>query len=180
MSMAGRSKCLYGGDGVIKELVGAELKYKDCVQRLKDILKVEDCKAKHPFKREVALNVDAVEIIRSKGRDRSQTVDFVVGMDRNVLLLVEAKFNVKDVENIKAKEVYGKIKHSKELLSAFENFSHLRFQIDDSTVILLSQTKQFQQQKNKLKRKFNNDPHIIPHNVFTFHVDYFKADCFCR
>jgi hypothetical protein len=172
MSMAERSKCLYGGEVVIKELVGAEWKYKDCVQLLKNVLKAEDCKDKIPFKQELVLNVDRVEVLRSKGGDRGKTVDFIVGLEGNVLLLVEAKFKV-NADNLKTTEVYDKIKHSRELLPEFESFSRLHFRIEKSTVILLSQSKQFEQQKNKLKRKFNNDPHIILHNVFGFHSKYF-------
>ena len=90
---------------------------KNSIEQILAILQREHYSEKtSPFTSEVALNLDEYELKCTKGKTkRDNTVDFVVCLDKNKLLLVEAKLNVVNVENIR--NIFDKISHSKDLLN---------------------------------------------------------------
>lgn len=127
--------------------------------QFRHILREEHYKGNCPFTNEVALNLDKVEIQLKKGiASRKETVDFVVGLEKKWLLLVEAKFDADNVENI-TKSIKGKITHSKQLLQT-DNFVHL----EKSIIVLLSNVG-FEVKSNKLRRLLMNNPSIKPYRV---------------
>lgn len=140
-----------------------------CVETINNILRAENYDEKTcPFDKEMALNLDRVEIKKKKGSLRDKTVDFVVCLEKDWLLLVEAKLDVDNVANI-AKDIPRKIEYSKLLLQSCENFSHT----EEEKIILLKK-QNYQQQSNKLRKLLiAKDRQIIPCRVCDFHERYF-------
>ena len=109
-----------------------------------------------------------VEISLKKGTLRDKTVDFVVGLDQDWLLLVEAKLKVDNVENI-TKSIFGKIRHSMDILKSNLNYIH-----SESVVIILLKDQNFQQQSNRLRKLLlARTPDIKPLRVCDFYKNYF-------
>ena len=80
-----------------------------------------------PFKDEMALDLDNVEKLLKQGKsgvNQDETVDFVVCLEKDLLLLVEAKLSVDDAASISTNEICGKIRHSRDMLQACDNFVH--------------------------------------------------------
>lgn len=95
------AKRLYEGEDAIRNFVSGNHVMVSCLELIQDILRNENYREKQcPFDREVALNLDKVEILAKKGALRDKTVDFVVCLERDWLLLVEAKLDVDNVVNI--------------------------------------------------------------------------------
>lgn len=160
----------YKGEAAITNFVAGNSVMEKCLQLIKVILKEENYKEKVcPFQKELALNLDKVEILQKKSSP-DKTVDLVVCLEQDWLLLVEVKLGVETVENI-SKGIKGKIKHSKEILLSCENFVHC----EETTAILLNNNR-FQQQANKLKRLLANDPHIKIYTVSSFYNEYFVVE----
>lgn len=139
------------------------------IDYIKCILQNEGYKNKKKFfKNEIALNLDKVEILQKKGTLRDKTVDFVVGLDKDWLLLVEAKLDVDNVENI-TKCIFDKILHSKNILKSNINYIH-----SESIVIILLKDQNFQQQSNRLRKLLlAHTPNIKPLRVCDFYENYF-------
>ena len=94
-------KRLYRGEKAIRNFVAGNSIMINCLDFIQTILKNEKYKEKKcPFDQEIALNLDKVEILVKKGTLRDKTVDFVVCLEQNWLLLVEAKLEVENVANI--------------------------------------------------------------------------------
>lgn len=102
-------KRLYRGEKAIRNFVAGNSIMINCLDFIQTILKNEKYKEKQcPFDQEIALNLDKVEILAKKGTLRDKTVDFVVCLEKDWLLLVEAKLEVENVANI-AKTIQDKI-----------------------------------------------------------------------
>lgn len=130
----------------IKTFASGDAEMQKSLQLIAEILREEGFEGKMDFSDELAINLDLCECLKSKGRLRDNTVDFVIGVGKNSLVLVEAKFKVNNVENIK-KTIFDKIKHSKDLLMSNPCFVNL----DEQTIILLKD-QFFEEQSNKLQR----------------------------
>lgn len=143
-----------------------------CLDSILNILKNEKYKEKKcPFNAEIALNLDKVECLIKKGGERAKTVDFVVCLEKDWLLLVEAKLEVSNVENI-ARNIQGKIENSKNILCSCDNYIHS----EESVVILLNNNK-YQEQSNKLRRLLiGKNINIKPFNVRSFYEHFFLKD----
>lgn len=139
------------------------------IDYIKCILRNEGYKSKKNFfKNEIALNLDKVEILQKKGTLRGKTVDFVVGLDKDWLLLVEAKLDVDNVENI-MKGIFDKILHSMNILKSNINYVH-----SESIVIILLKDQNFQQQSSRFRKLLlARTSNIKPLRVCDFYEDYF-------
>ena len=139
---------------------------------IKEILKNERCKEKNKFSYELALNLDQVEIETKRGTsNRGNTVDFVVGLENKQLLLVEAKFEVKNVANI-VSTFMNKVSHSKMILSANQNIRS----IYKKEIILLN-SRDFQQNYNRLRTMLACKCRTAePQTVSIFYDTFFKKD----
>lgn len=139
------------------------------LELIKDILISEKCKDNNiKFTEELGLNLDKVESKKQRGTSFcDNTVDFVVGLTNKQLLLVEAKFEAKNMEKI-ANEIHKKIKHSKELLVSNPKFVSLY----DKKIILLDSEK-FEQNKRKLMNYLNNDVSFHPATTTDFYTNFF-------
>lgn len=135
----------YRGAAPLQHFVQGNPVMLESIQQIAEILRSEHCTDAHPFTHQVALNLDAVECRLAKGHDQAKTVDFVVCLEKHCLLLVEAKFDVKTVQNI-ADTIFEKIRHSKDLLIA-----QGAIRLHPTVVVLLSNA-QFEQRRNKLQR----------------------------
>lgn len=124
------------------------------LKHIVEILVKEGHKQKSAFKKEKAIDLDAVETVLNKGINKGRTVDFVTGLSDNTLLLVEAKFNAKTALNIRATEIRSKIAHSKDILR--QDYDG---QIATS-VFVLFEDGVYARAKNQLKRQFGGNPNI--------------------
>lgn len=166
-------KRLYRGEKAIRNFVAGNSIMINCLDFIQTILKNEKYKEKKcPFDQEIALNLDKVEILVKKGTLRDKTVDFVVCLEQNWLLLVEAKLEVENVANI-AKTIQDKIEHSKVLLRSCDNYIH-----SGESVIVLLNNKYYQEQSNKLRRLLiAKNINIKPYRVCDFYKEYFTPIC---
>ena len=142
------------------------------LELIKDILIREKCKdRKILFKDELAINLDKVETEYKKGTScNDNTIDFVVGLKNNKLLLVEAKFSANNMENV-AKTLSKKTKHSKELLTSNQYFIGFYGKV----LILLSNNEKFHQNKRKLMSLLLNDTlNYYPLTIDEFYSVFFK------
>lgn len=157
-----------GNEGILRFVSGEPI-MTQCIETINSILKAENYDEKTcPFDKEVALNLDRVEIKKKKGASRDKTVDFVVCLEKDWLLLVEAKLDVDNVANIH-KSILRKIEYSKRLLQSCENFCHTE---EEKIVLLKNQN--YQQQSNKLRKLLiAKDRLIIPYRVCDFYERYF-------
>lgn len=162
----------YKDESVIRNFASGIDQMEKSINYIKCILQQEGYKNKKcPFDQEVALNLDQVEILSRKGTLRDKTVDFVVGLEKDWLLLVEAKLDVENVENI-TKNIHEKIKHSLDILKSNINYIHA-----EDLVIVLLKDQNFQQQSNRLRRLLlARTSNIRPLRVCDFHKDYFIPD----
>lgn len=128
------------------------------LKHIVEILVKEGHKQKSAFKKEKAIDLDAVEIELNKGikgiKGRDCTVDFVIGLSDKTLLLVEAKFNAKTALNIRATDIRSKITHSIDILR--QDYDG---QIATS-VFVLFEDGVYARAKNQLKRQFGGNPNI--------------------
>lgn len=166
---SGKEHIYRGNEGITSYATG-DACMKECLELIADILRNEGYIGKEqPFVKEKALNLDKVEILYRKAR-REKTVDFVVCLEKNWLLLVEAKFDVDKVDNI-ADDIKDKIRHSKEILQSNVNFVHC----EGKTIVLLKND-HFHERSNRLKKRLNANPDISPARVCDFYKNYFVAN----
>lgn len=141
------------------------------IQFIKDILKRENASmARCPFETEKAVNLDEFEIksSRKSGTSRSRTVDCVVGLENNCLLMVEMKFRVKtqNMKNI-ARNVKDKRASSRVKLDGWEDYACL-----NKIVVLLNDDK-FEIQKSCLYRALGMDMDYEILRISEFYNKYF-------
>lgn len=161
----------YINNTAIEDYVSEDPIMSNSLELIKDILIREKCKDNNvKFSEELALNLDKVESERQRGTSRrDNTVDFVVGLGNKHLLLIEAKFGSKNMENI-ASDIHKKIKHSKELLVSNPNFVSLY----DKKLILLDSNK-FEQNKRKLMNLLHHDVSFYPATATEFYSTFFDV-----
>lgn len=143
-----------------------------CLQPLIDILKKEHCKDKNlPFTDEIALNLDDVEKLKKTGVNGSKmmnTVDMVIGLYKNRLLMVEIKLDCKSVKDI-PKDICDKISHSRDLL--IENPKFVTF---EKKIPVLIKNDNFEQNKRRLKNYLmGKNKDIEPYTVNGFYSTFF-------
>lgn len=158
-------------DETIRNFVSGNSIMEKSVEYIKDILNKEGYKAKKNFfNQEIALNLDMVESSTRKGFLRNKTVDFVVGLEKDWLLLVEAKLKVKKMENI-AKDIHNKISHSRDMLKSCDTYVH-----SEDVVVVLLKDQNFQQHSNHLRKLLlAHSKNIRPLRVCDLYKNYFTA-----
>src|SRR5574344_968947 len=155
----------------LKSLLSRRPNLNEFVELIKDLLKDEGCNNSTDFNEEECINLDEIEIFTAKKNKTSDifpSMDFTVGLDQNRLMLVEAKFRVKNVDNI-CSQLKDKIKRS-----TFFMRDELSCCVHKDLVILLSQSPKIEQQKSKLRRQMNNVIGIKPMSAMDFHRLYFE------
>lgn len=101
------------------------------------------------------------------GNQSSETVDLVFGMDYGLILMVEAKLSVQNVENIKG-EVEAKIKHTREYIVSSDNFK----KTVEPSIVLFGQ-KRFHELYTRYRKMRNNKTDIVPMTLSAFYDKYF-------
>lgn len=161
----------YRSENALRSFTAGNGPMTNSIESLLSILKNEGYTGKNcPFKHEIALNLDRYEMeTQKKGQNRDNTVDFVVCLEKDWLLMTEAKFNVSKVDNIK-QNIKDKINHSRNILTSCDNFVHCI-----ETVIVLLKNENFQQHSNRLRRFLAPiSINIEPMNVDGFYEKFFK------
>lgn len=154
-------------EGCIERFSAGDSQKAQCIEKIATILLNEHFRSsKNPFINQTALNLDRYERIKS-GATTQSTVDFVVGLKGNWLLPVEAKLDVKNVDNI-TKDIVQKRNHSLGLLRSSDNYVH-----NTPFIVILLDGSNFQQKANRLKRLLNNSPTYRIDCVNSFYNTYF-------
>ena len=102
------------------------------------------------------------------GHQSSETVDMVFAMDYGKMLMVEAKLDVRNVDNIKG-EVENKINHTRDYIVSSTNFKSIMY----PSVVLFGQ-KRFHELYNRFRRMNNYKINIKPMTLTSFYKEYFE------
>ena len=142
------------------------------LDEIRNILNDEKCSSKEIcFTKEKAIQLDAYERSYAKSNkiQQSPTVDCVVGLGKNVLLMVEMKFQVVTTKNMKnaANDIKYKANSSACKLRCSSDFCNL------NRVVILLSDKNFEVQKNTLKKMLLMDKKYEVLNVSNFYKEYF-------
>ncbi len=149
-------------------------KYPAAYKPISWIVKEEKYKGDIPFNKEMAIYMEAVNNEIAKGRgDKGHIVDFAIGT-RNKngkgkakrIRLVEAKFDSKELDNIKPKDIKSKVYLSSSILIKEG------IQISPNAVILINNSPDVQYQRRKLSNKLAGQFEVLTIN--DFHTKYFK------
>lgn len=141
------------------------------LQPISDMLRCEHYKGKNmPFTTEQGIYLDGVEneLAKRNKANRKRTVDFLIGTDKDWILLTEAKFDVKKPDEMDVSELKEKITHSKDLVSNSEMLTHI-----EPNIIVLLKDDNIEQLKRELKNKVSNSLNVVPMNVGQFYQDIF-------
>ena len=167
-----KKPCRFVSNSDIQAFVAGYPLLAEALEQILVILRREHYKERTcPFSDEMALNMDTVAIRLAKARglaNQGKTVDFVLGLERKHLLLVEAKLDANDPKHY-AKDIAPKVDGSKAILNAFENSK-----VYEDAIVILLPNANFEQHKNKLLRLLANRPNIRPLRVADFYVAYFE------
>ena len=166
-------KHVYRSDAAIRGFVRGDACMEKSLDKVARILRSEGYKGRAcPFKDEMALDLDNVEKLLKQGKsgvNQDETVDFVVCLEKDLLLLVEAKLRVDDAASISTNEICGKIRHSRDMLQACDNFVHF-----EKTVIVLLKDKNYQQNYRRLRNMLMpRSPEVVPSTVSGLYSEYF-------
>ena len=140
------------------------------IRCISDILHDDYKKLKCPcFDETFAWDADEFEIELKKGKDRSrsETVDFVVGLENGQLLMVEAKLSVSNVDNIKG-EVEKKIEHTRHYLVSSYAFTSCY-----KPSIVLFGPKDIERNIRRYRNMRNSQTDIVPMSVEKFYNTFF-------
>lgn len=163
---------VYGGNDLLESIVNGNEELLSGLGQIVDILK-KDYKNRRciPFKGELAIDLDKVEIklAAHKGCERNCTVDFFICLKNESLLLVEAKLDVDNVNNI-SKSIKSKIDYSRSII-----LSKLIYNRIDAEVIVLLKDERFHERSNRLKKLVSNNLNITPSRLNDFYEKFFKG-----
>lgn len=166
---------IFVGNDVIRNFAQNSTILLSCLCNLSEILEEEHCPSKRvPFcNGELAINFDKYEaqLAKSKKSSREPTVDCIIGLQHNWLLLVEIKYDVKTktMDTI-AKNIKEKRNYSRNVLKSYDGFH-----CEGKMVILLNDD-QFEIKKRKLLSCLNNK--VNEYKVMTvsgFYDSYFNT-----
>lgn len=149
-------------------------RYPNAYKLISWIVKEEKYKGATPFDKEKGIYMESVHKEVSKGKgDWEHIVDFAIGIkDKNGtgkskrIRLVEAKFESKDSDNIKAKDLRSKVSHTSSILL------EEGIPIEPDAVILINDGPKSQQIRSKLSRRLVGHYDVL--TVDGFHTKYFK------
>ena len=87
------------------------------------------------------------------GAEKNSSVDFLILLSANKVVLVEAKYNARSCSSIKREEIEGKVRSSKAIITLdFGYFFH------PSVYMLFTKSVIVPSRRNELKKKFRNSP----------------------
>lgn len=140
---------------------------RECVQKISKLLK--HMKGVCPFAEELALDLDRLETNRVKGHTaKSGTVDYIVGLETNWVLLVEAKLDADKPDHF-VKGLGAKRAHSRELITMSD------YEVrEEKEYVILMKDRNFEQNKDRLKNLACGLPSLIPMKVADFYSEYFS------
>ena len=144
---------------------------KDSLKPIAKMLRKEHYKLNYmPFTTEMGIYVDDVEreLAKRNKTNCKRTVDFLIGTDKDWILLTEAKFDVKKPGEMDVSELKEKITHSKDLVSNSEMLTHI-----ESNIIVLLKDDNIEQLKRELMNKVSSSLNVVPMNVGQFYQDVF-------
>ena len=174
--MLSENKCIYQSDDCIREWAkgcSGKPDPEDFIRSIESILKKDYKRVSFTdFKDKKAWDADQYEVALKKGTDRAETVDFVVGMANGQLLMVEAKLDVVNVENIK-REIENKIQHTRTYLVSSTNYKSCA---SPSVVIFGNKKNNIQRNINKFMRLRSNKKDIRPMSLSDFYQRYFIGE----
>lgn len=104
----------------------------------------------------------------------TETVDMVFGLDYGKMLMVEAKLDVQNVDNIKG-EIEDKINHTRSYLVSSTKLRS----IANPSIVLFSHVK-FEQLSSKFRRLRSYKTDIKPMTISSFYKDYFEELKICE
>lgn len=162
----------YGGNELTKEILNGKVVFGQSIKPIDVIIKKDYKSIKRtPFKKELAIDLDSAEIVLKsiKKGEQECTVDFSICLKNRSLLLVEAKLDVDNVDNI-SKSIKEKITYSRSLLLS----ELICNKIDEDTIILLKDDR-FYEKSNRLKKMLSNNIHINPLRLNDFYDKFFKG-----
>lgn len=135
--------------GGIEKFCAGHNPFSGCIQKISRILADEGSRRNPGFNEETALDLDAVEI-RSNNNDRDKTFDFVVAIQRDRLLLTEAKLRITEMTKNTVSNVIDKVDHSKDILISCPNFNS-PFTLYEKMAVLIPDAN-FHTNRNKFHR----------------------------
>lgn len=138
--------------------------FSGCIEKISIILTREGMRRNHEFNEETALNLDSVEI-RSNNNQRDRTFDFVVAIQKDKLLLTEAKLRITEMTKNTVSNVIDKVDHSKDILVSCPNFNS-PFKFHDKMVVLIPDAK-FETNRNKFHRFMQEKRSKLKIDTFT-------------
>lgn len=125
--------------------------YPQSYHKIRDIVEKEKCKGKTLFTEEKAIYLEIVEGLLAKGkRNKIPIVDFTLGIthgNSKKYRLIEAKFEVTDLNNIDTHNIREKVNHSKDVMRVDD------IPIEGGAIILVSKGPKVQQQINFFSRQ---------------------------
>lgn len=147
--------------------------YPQSYQTIKDIVKKEKYKGKTMFSDEKAIYLEIVEEMLAKGkRDKIPIVDFTFGIKHKSskkYRLIEAKFEVTDLNNIDTHNIREKVNHSKDVMRV-DNIP-----IEGGAIILVSNGPRVQQQINWFSRQLRPYGNYQIMTIDDLYYKYFVA-----
>ena len=135
--------------GGIEKFCAGHHPFSGCIQKISRILADEGSRRNPGFNEKTALDLDAVEI-RSNNNDRDKTFDFVVAIQRDRLLLTEAKLRITEMTKNTVSNVIDKVDHSKDILVSCPNFNS-PFTLYEKMAVLIPDAN-FHTNRNKFHR----------------------------
>lgn len=121
--------------------------------KLNSLLDEEGCKYKGKVPCVLGVAMDTLMAIDMKGSgNRPRSVDIAFGCEKNVMQLVECRYNYVNLLNLERKKLESKVSHSKELLQR-QVKSYLEYTPCNITVLLFSD-KLIAQARSHVRRLF--------------------------
>ena len=142
-----------------------------CIEKVSAILANEGFRRTALFAKETALNLDAVER-RSNVDERDRTFDFVIAVEKDKLLLTEAKLRISEMTSNTVSNVIGKVAHSKDILVSCPGFN-FPFKLHEKMVVLIPDAN-FHSNRNKFHRYMQEKSSRMKITVFRV-SDYYDT-----
>lgn len=156
----------YKDSSSLLQYVDSDSQKKKCIVDIHSKLIDEHYRGPRLFNDEVCLDLDKYEkLIHSKRQNPS--VDFLVALENDWLLLVEAKLNVESITAKLAKEITDKYVKSRRLIRC-DSYVH-----EVNSLPILLHDSNFQQNRRKLMAYLKENPIYAPMKVSEFREIYF-------
>ena len=156
----------YKDSSSLLQYVDSDSQKKKCIVDIHSKLIDEHYRGPRLFNDEVCLDLDKYEkLIHSKRQNPS--VDFLVALENDWLLLVEAKLKVESITSKFAKEITEKYDKSRQLIRC-DSYVH-----EISCLPILLHDRNFHQNRRELMSYLKGNPVYAPMRVADFTEKYF-------